>query len=34
VAFPRLRATTRPSRTTHSASTAEQCTILPLQRKG
>ena len=32
VAFPRLRATTRPSLTTHSASTSERCTILHLRR--
>jgi enamine deaminase RidA (YjgF/YER057c/UK114 family) len=34
VAFPRLRATRHPGLTTHSASTAEHCTILPLHRKG
>jgi enamine deaminase RidA (YjgF/YER057c/UK114 family) len=34
VAFPRVRATTRPSLTTRSATTAEHCTVLPLHRKG
>jgi enamine deaminase RidA (YjgF/YER057c/UK114 family) len=34
VAFPRVRSTTRPSLTTRSATTTDQCTVLPLHRKG